>query len=162
MAVEREPFDLWLTELRPAREVRVAVLEALAPGYELYEVFDVWLGFAALPACVMGAEYHVDLERESGALDVESGVSSLLAARTLPRRRTKGSGTVDYDLRPLLAALEALKEDPMTLRIEVRFDPVRGSGRPEEVIAALSDVLEYPLVVAETRRTSLILDEGRG
>lgn len=162
MIVDREPFDLWLTELRPVGEVRMAVVHALAPGYALHEIFDVWLGAAALPACVKGAEYHVILEPGLAADELERGVSSLLAARILPRRRTKGGGTVEYDLRPLVAGLELRAEDPPVLRIEVRFDPVRGSGRPEEVAAALGEVLEQPLSVSQTRRVRLILEDDAG
>ena len=162
MVVDLEQFDLWLTELRPAGAVRAALVDALAPGYALHDVYDVWLGAAALPASVIGAEYRVVLDTAVGADEVAAAIASLLAAEVLPRQRDKGSGTVAYDLRPLLAGLELLGGDTPVLRIEVRFDPARGSGRPEEVVAAISEVLDRPLVAAETRRIRLIVDEAGG
>ena len=51
-----------------------------------------------------------------------------------PREREKGNTTVRYDLRPLLVDVGmAATGPPPVLRIRTRFDPVLGTGRPEEV-----------------------------
>lgn len=159
MAVDRELFDLWLTALRPLNEVRAVVVGALAPGYELHDLYDVWLGALALPASVTGATYRVTLAARIERAALAAAIKRLLEAASLPRQRVKGSGTVAYDLRPLLADLTLLDGDPPSLRIEVRFDPARGSGRPEEVVAALAEALDRPLDVTETRRTHLVVED---
>ena len=46
---------------------------------------------------------------------------------------------------------------PVVLRARTRFDPVLGTGRPEEVVAALGDAVGAPLVVASIVRERLIL-----
>ena len=162
MVVDRELFDLWLTALRPLNEVRAVVERALAPGYELHDLYDVWLGAVALPASVEGATYRVTLETGIDRAALAAAIGRLLEAASLPRQRAKGSGSVAYDLRPLLADLALLDGDPPSLQIDVRFDPTRGSGRPEEVVAALDEALDRPLGVTETRRTQLVVEDSAG
>jgi hypothetical protein len=43
------------------------------------------------------------------------------------------------------------------LRIRTRFDPERGVGRPEEVLAALSELAGAPLEVGSIVRERLVL-----
>ena len=45
------------------------------------------------------------------------------------------------------------------LRARTRFHPVLGTGRPEEVVAALGDAVGAPLVVTSIVRERLILAE---
>jgi hypothetical protein len=74
------------------------------------------------------------------------------------RERTKGTSLVAYDLRPLLDDIRVLDDrPPTTVRARTRFDPVRGTGRPEEVVAALGDRLGAPLAVSSIVRERLIL-----
>ncbi len=155
MIVDRELMDVWLFERRPIGEVRAGLASALPAGYELADLYDVWLGAPALPASVSGAEYSVILADPIDVPALRQGVLRLLAADHLPRERTKGCGTVSYDLRPLLSGLEVGPSGE--LRIQVRFDPARGSGRPEEVVAALAEVTGHSLGIAETRRARLIV-----
>lgn len=174
MVVDHEQFDLWLTELRPLPEVREAVSATFAPGYQLGDIYDVWLGAPALPASVVGAEYLVDVASTLSLEDLQLAVTHLLAAARLPRERTKGTGVVAYDLRPLIAGIHvgrtpaggtlagstAAGTTPAatsTLRMEVRFDPTLGSGRPEEVVAALAAVANGSIEAVSTRRSRLIL-----
>ena len=69
-----------------------------------------------------------------------------------------------YDLRPLLMSIEtAVEEERVVVRIRTRIHPELGSGRPEEVIAALSDELGTALDAVETVRERLVLlDELEG
>ena len=46
--------------------------------------------------------------------------------------------------------------------IRTRFDPVLGTGRPEEVVAALGERIEAPLVVGSSVRERLILADEPG
>ena len=74
-----------------------------------------------------------------------------------------------YDLRPLLISIQiggggggdsdSVKEPAQQLlvRLRTRIHPELGSGRPEEVLAALSDELGVALQAAETVRERLVL-----
>lgn len=159
MAVDRELFDLWLLERRPLSEVRATVSAALPAGYRLEDAHDMWLGSPALPASVVGAEYVVAVATDADEGDLREAVSRLLASTHLPRERAKGSGTAVYDLRPLVAELDVRRSEggSVDLRAVVRFHPALGSGRPEELVAALAGMMDHSLEVAGTRRSRLIL-----
>ena len=156
MAAEHEIADLVLADRRPVSEVRQAVLATMPDGTDLVDLFDVWLGSAPLAACAAAADYRVRLVPSIADDDLASAARSLLAAEALPRRRTRGTSEVDYDLRPLLDDID-VGED--CLRIRTRFDPARGAGRPEEVIAALEEAADHPLEVTEIVRERVILVE---
>lgn len=104
----------------------------------------------------------------------------LLEESTLPRTRDKGGRAVAYDLRPLLADIVvdgvagpapdplagpdgpvASEQDLIEIRIRVRYDPERGVGRPEEVVAALAELarLELSLESLVRERVLLAADE---
>ena len=85
----------------------------------------------------------------------------MLAQSSVPRERSRGSGLVRYDLRPLLDDVRVLAPGPpVVLRIRTRFDPQLGTGRPDEVVAALAEVLGRPLVVDEIVRELVVLADG--
>jgi hypothetical protein len=76
----------------------------------------------------------------------------------LPRERQKGTATVAYDLRPLLADLELVAPGPpVVIRARTRFHPELGTGRPAEVVAALGDVLGTALTLEHLVREGLVL-----
>jgi hypothetical protein len=83
---EREPIDLFLAERLRIAELRPRLLDALPPGHDLVDLFDVWAGAPALAARVVGADYRVE---------VRDGRSSRLLGSS-PRRarsgRRRGSG----------------------------------------------------------------------
>ena len=67
---------------------------------------------------------------------------------------------VTYDLRPLLLDVAVAEPGPPTvLDIRVRIHPSLGSGRPEEVVAALAEVVGRPLTPTSMVRERLILTE---
>jgi len=169
VAAEGELVDLILVERRTVAEVRARLTGTLPAGHELIDVHDVWLGEPSLSGRVAAAEYRVELAAtpdlpDRGAL--EEAFDRLLDATTLPRIRDKGGRPVAYDLRPLLAAasvLPAAADAPVRLRIRTKFDPERGVGRPEEVLAALSELVGVPLDAASIVREGVILvGEDRG
>jgi hypothetical protein len=87
----------------------------------------------------------------------------LLQARGLPRVRPKGDGSVAYDLRPLLADVSVDGSGgPPVVRVRTRIHPELGTGRPEEVIAALGDQLGRPVEVEAIVRERLILADDGG
>jgi hypothetical protein len=168
MPAERELLDLFLAERWPVAEIRQALAHALPPGHELVDVHDVWLGEPALPGQVVAADYLVALDGgpsmdEAGLGRLRAAAERFLAAESLPRTRDKAGRSVEYDLRPLVADVQVLRVElaaarPVAaLRIRTRFDPERGVGRPEEVVAALSEMAGVPITVATVLRERVIL-----
>ncbi|TAK00223.1 MAG: DUF2344 domain-containing protein [Chloroflexota bacterium] len=163
MAAEGELLDLFLVERRPVNEVRAALAETLPAGHELVDLHDVWLGEPSLSGRVVAADYRVEVVTTTDTPDrptLETAIGRLLGAATLPRTRDKGGRSVGYDLRPLLAGIDvapASPGQPTTLLVRTRFDPERGVGRPEEVLAAISELLEVPLEIGSIVRERLIL-----
>ena len=153
-----ELADLWLTERAPAWRVREGLERVLPAEHTLVALEDVWPGAPALAGRVAAAEYRVTLRGSVDADSTAAAAGRLLAADRLPRERVKGGGVKTYDLRPLLVSIEAAVEaGRLVVRVRTRTHPELGSGRPEEVIAALSDELDKPLEAVETVRERLIL-----
>jgi hypothetical protein len=159
---EAELVDLWLVERLPAWRVREALADRLPPGHRLLDIYDVWLGEASLPGRVIASVYRAVVDTTPGVL--EPACARLLAASSLPRERLRGESTVTYDLRPFVTALDVsggagLEEGPSTLRMTLRHDPEKGIGRPDETLAALTDLLGTKIAVADLVRESLVLGE---
>ncbi len=162
---ERELVDIFLVERRSVAEVRSRLATSLPAGHELVDVHDVWLGEPPLSGQVVAADYR--LEVAGGAEDRASlgtAAARLLGSTKLTRSRDKGGRSVTYDLRPLLAGIEVLEPGPpgppgapIALRIRTRFDPERGVGRPEEVLAAMSEVIGTTFEASSTVRERLLL-----
>lgn len=172
LVAERELVDFLLTERLTAFEVRSRLVPCLPQGHELVDLHDLWLGEPALSGQVTGAVYRLNVTATEdtpggGPLDREAAAAAarqLLAASSLPRTREKGGRSISYDLRPLLADIEVLPErsnapggSGVEIRVSVRFDPERGVGRLEEVLTALSEVIDTTLVGAAVTRERLIL-----
>ena len=147
-----ELADLWLTERLAAWQVRAALEAVLPLGHELVGLEDVWLGAPALAGRVAAADYLVRLSGAVDARAISSAADRLLAADRLPRERTKGGAVKSYDLRPLIISITTAEESApdgdgggVIVRVRTRIHPELGSGRPEEVVAALADELGVPL-----------------
>jgi radical SAM-linked protein len=138
---EGELVDVWLVERVPAWRVREALAESMPPSHRLVEAYDVWPGAPALPGQVTSSVYRAEARRDDvDATALASACDAMLEARSLERERVKGTGTVRYDLRPFIETLAVdATGDPVTLRMTLRHDPERGIGRPDEVLAALTD-----------------------
>jgi hypothetical protein len=162
MAGERELADVLLTELVPVAQVRDRIGACLPGGWRLVEIYDVWLGASPLAGQVAAADYRIAIESTDPAV-LATACEGLLAARTLPRERAKGTSVVAYDLRPLVDDVRVIDVGPPArVRARTRFDPIRGTGRPEEVVAALGDRVGAPLEVASIVRERLILADELG
>jgi len=160
--LERELADIVLTEFVPTWRVREGLAEHLPAGWRLVDVHDVWLGSPALAGQVVAADYRIELDGADGEA-VAAAAKGLLDATDLPRERLKGGSTVRYDLRPLLADVGLVSVGPpAVLRVQTRFDPVLGTGRPDEVVAALADAVGSPLVIASLVRERVILGDEVG
>jgi hypothetical protein len=112
--------------------------------------------------------YRIEAELPAGltTAGVEAACRALLASGSLPRRRLRGAVEVGYDLRPLIDDLVVSPDvrvisggDASTLLVHARLrvDPERGTGRPEEVVAALEERIGAELAVLATVRERVIV-----
>ncbi len=158
-----ELLDLFLTTRLPRWRVRESLEPRLPEGWTLVDLEDVWLGGPPLPGLVAAADYRIELGAPP-TLDtptIERACHALLSASSLPREREKGGGMVTYDLRPLLIDVAVVTESspPLAIRARTRFHPTLGTGRPEEVVAALADQIGHPLVAATIVRERVLLTD---
>ncbi len=157
LEVERELADILLTDFVPIWQVREGLTAHLPEGWRLVDLYDVWLGGPALAGQVAAADYRIGVTGADGEA-LARAAAGMVAATELPREREKGGTTVRYDLRPLLADVAVVAAGPpVIVRARTRFDPVLGTGRPEEVVATLADAVASRLVVTSMVRQQLIL-----
>ena len=153
-AAEAELLEFWLTSLRPAWAVREGIESDLPAGHRLVGLESIWLGAPALSGQIAAADYDVALDGEIATPELRAAVEWTMAAETLPRERLKGGATKTFDLRPLIVAIEA-GDTGITMR--TRIHPELGTGRPDQVVAALGDAMGKPLAIARTVRQRLLL-----
>ena len=164
---EAELAELWLTARLPAWRLREALTPPLPAGHRITDLEDVWMGAPALAGRVAAADYRVTLADGPDEREVAAAARRVIGARSLPRSRAKGGAVKSYDLRPLLISIrigggdesDSVKPsaEELVVRLRTRIHPELGSGRPEEVLAALSDELGVVLEAAETVRERLVL-----
>jgi radical SAM-linked protein len=157
MAAEGDLIDVVLVERWPAWRVREALAPRLPVGWRIVDLADVWLAGPPLAGRVAAADYRIELAADVDLDKVDAAARDLLAADRLPRERTKGAGTVTYDLRPLLIAIDVEAGPPILVRTRTSFHPELGTGRPEEVLSALADRLGTPLEAAVIVRERILL-----
>lgn len=162
LAAEHELADIVLSETWPVWRVREALEGELPTGWLLLDVHDVWLGGPPLAGQVAAADYRIDLGETAApavaAPAVAAAARTLLAAEALPRERAKAGSVVRYDLRPLLIDVHVSQPGPpLQIRARTRFHPVLGTGRPEEVVAALGEAAGCALVIGSMVRERLVL-----
>ena len=163
MPAEGELIDLVLTERWPAWRVRDALAARLPDGWRLIELEDVWLGGPALAGRVAAADYRITLRPGPEPAALAKAAAELLAADRIERRRLKGTETVPYDLRTLLVDVRLVAPGPRPIVVaRTRFHPELGTGRPEEVVAAMAEHAGLDLeVMSIVRERLLLLDEIR-
>ncbi|MGK2849542.1 MAG: DUF2344 domain-containing protein [Candidatus Limnocylindrales bacterium] len=162
MAANGELIDVVLTERWPAWRVREALTPHVPAGWQLLELHDVWLAGPALGGRVAAADHQVVLVGAAGidAARLGEACAMLLSARRVPRERRKGDGTVTYDLRPLVVDVRLVSDGPPPVLVtRTRIHPELGTGRPEEVVAALGDIIGERLQVESIVRDRLVLLE---
>ena len=138
-------------------------LEAVIPeGLEPVEE----LGRTGRPGAIEAARPVAALAHEVGGADLDpariaEAARSLIAAPSLPRTRRKGATEKTYDLRLLLDGLDVASTRPVVLRARTRFHPEHGTGRPEEVVAALGESAGVAIEIAALSRIRLLLADDR-
>ncbi len=169
MLAEHELADLYLAERLTAPDLRDRLAEGMPRGYRIVDLNDVWIGAPALAPQLVAADYRMTLSNvDAGRL--ASAAARLMQAERLPRERRKETRSVSYDLRPLLldlrvgraaapadspAALpEAGPVESASLWMRLRHSQDRGSGRADEVVAALADEIGL--------RADLLPEDGEG
>lgn len=161
-----ELIDVVLVERWPIWRVRDALAAAVPTGWRIVDLQDVWLAGPPLAGRVAAADYRITLAPagsdgspgEVGPDALADACTALLAASALPRERAKGSATVRYDLRPLLVDVRVGETGPpVVLEARTRFHPELGTGRPEEVVAALADHVGVPLAIGSVVRQRVVL-----
>ena len=169
---ERELAEIWLVERWPAWAVREHLAPALPDGHRWIGAEDIWLGAPAVVGQVTAADWRIEMEpldaSAHGRLAV--AVDEINAARAIPRTRLKGTTEKRYDLRPLLAELrlalapiDAAGTATPTIVARTRFHPELGSGRPDEVVAALAETAGIATGIRSMTRTRLVLaDDADG
>jgi hypothetical protein len=157
----RELVDIWLLDRVARWELNEAIACRLPPDHRWVDAEDVWLGEPPLPGQVIAANWRISVTAASpGEVDrgrLGRAIDEMLAAPTIERLRIRGGTERRYDLRPLVGGVELLPGEPLYLLVRTRFDPERGAGRPEEVVAALADVAGVALDVESLTRTNLVL-----
>ena len=131
---EAELMDVVLAEsLDPAAMVR-RLTPTVPAGIGIASIVEVLLNAPALQAALRWAEYLVTVESGEAQGQIEARVQAFLAALTLPRERRGKS----YDLRPLVLSLSVESVLPsVQLVMCLMADATAGTGRPDEVLAAL-------------------------
>jgi radical SAM-linked protein len=160
---EAELAEIFLAERVPAWHVREALGARMPPGHVFVSAEDVWLGAPPLPGRVIAAEWRIEID--ASPIDrsrLAAAAADMIAANALPRVRSKAGIEKSYDLRPLLDdirvdSLDDGSRDPLTVRIRTRFRPELGSGRPDEVIAALAEAAGTTLTLRRLVRERLVL-----
>jgi radical SAM-linked protein len=155
MLAEHELADLYLAERLTAPDLRDRLASGMPSGYRVVDLHDVWVGASALAPQLVAADYRVTLFNVAAG-DLTAAVARLMAADKLPRQRRREKRTISYDLRPLLLDVQVGEPDPAAIApdaaelagpaisglwLRLRHSQDGGSGRVEEVVAALATEL---------------------
>jgi len=127
------------------------VSEQLPSGIGILGVEQVSLTAPSLQSQVREAEYRVEVEADGGVDKVEAALRFFLAKEHIPWQHQRDTGVRRYDLRPLVHRLWLIgwQESRCTLGMRLRTDS-RGTGRPEQVVAALG-FPQRPISIHRTR-----------
>jgi radical SAM-linked protein len=161
MLAEHELADLFVSRRLTRREMRGCLEAGMPRGFRLIALRDEWVGAPALATELVAADYRltllgVDEDR------LRSAAEALLRAESLPRERRREKKVTAYDLRPLLLALQTRAAEAAGLDrgqpaagiwMRLRHSQRQGSGRPEEVVAALADHLGLTVEAFEQQET---------
>ncbi len=152
---EAELMDVTLSRWTSPPAFRAAVERQLPQGVHIREVLAVAPTLPSLQSRVRLAEYSVAVMTGKAPEEVQAAIDALLARETLPWEHRRDTGPRRYDLRTLIDDLWVgeRRQNTQEIGMLLRCDS-RGSGRPEQVAAALG-FEDYPLAI---HRTRLILE----
>jgi len=150
-----ELMEVYLHQRVSPRFFLEQIRPQLPAGIDVSQVEEAPLGAPSLQSLVRMAEYAVEVEVPMERQEVEAKIAGLMEQKTLPIQRPRPSGPKSLDLRALVCRVwvESAEGARCRLGMLLRSDP-QGSGRPEEVAAALG--LGEPLSM---HRVRLVLEE---
>jgi len=138
---DEELVDLFLVERLAIEQARGALERSLPAGHVLIGLHDVWIGAPSLAASVVAADFRVELGETVDDPAVSVALDALIEADRIPRERQRGGRVSTYDLRPLIDVVRIVRGDAgSTLEMRLRIDQQGGTGRPEEVLAAMLEM----------------------
>ena len=152
MLAEHELADLFLAERLTRSDLSARLADGMPRGYRLLDLHDEWVGGPAVAPQLIAADYRMTL-LGVGSDRVRAAVGALLAADTLRREKRREKKVTAYDLRPLLLDLQVRPPDAAAgaadapdipaagLWMRLRHSQERGSGRADEVVAAVAEQL---------------------
>jgi len=150
-----ELADIWLAEAMDPEVLREQMNYRMAPGIDVSRIEIAALPAPSLQSITTAATYSVTLLDRVERLDIQQRIEQTLSMQSLIRQRRGRKGKAkEYDLRPLIIdlRLERAEEDPVAMHMAL-FLQAGKSGRPDEVLAALS----LDPLAARIHRTKIIL-----
>jgi radical SAM-linked protein len=148
-SAREELLDFWLEQEMEPTEILAALRRTRPPGLQIIAAEPVPDHSPAVQTQVEAAIYRATLPE---GLDLQKEVSELLSREHAHRfRRGK-----EYDLRPLIQALEIRRAPSGRYRLHMRLSALEGAtGRPDEVLLELgADPAEANIERAEILLTS--------
>lgn len=151
---ESELMDVFLKRPVSPHYFNDAVSQQLPGGSRIFAVSQVGPHLPSLQSLARMAEYTVTVHSEGSRDDVQEALRSLLARQSLPWQHQRDTGPRSYDLRALIDDLWIIDCGGSSCFLGMRLHcGSKGSGRPEQVTAALG-FSDFPLSV---HRTKIIL-----
>ena len=128
-----EIVDVWLEMEEPDLEcIRTAIQKASPASMIITRINLVDLRSPTLQTRVLSSLYQVTLLEPIPEADLESKISNIQQAVTLPRERRGKT----YDLRPLIEKLEVNSSIPQSFMVQLAARE-GATGRPEEVLLVM-------------------------
>lgn len=149
---DNDLVDIWLARYIEIKEIHHRLTQAVPPGIVIKSVEEISLQSPSLQKQLIASEYMVTLLQKNELIYEE--ITKLLNEETILRQRNRK----EYDLRPLILALDLLPEDSfgrqqIKMTLQAREN---ATGRPEEVLLSLG----IDPTTALVHRTRLLLSES--
>lgn len=150
---DAELMDVFMAECIAPKMLMQQLAPQLPAGISIVSAEEVGMALPALQADVRFAEYDVDVPPPQPRDVAVAAVERFLNAESIPWEHKREDEVKSYDIRGQVESIELVANagDEVRLRLRLKNDG-SGSGRPEQVIAALG--LPPPLRI---HRTKLIL-----
>lgn len=155
---DAELMDIFGRKWVSPHSLASAAAQQLPAGIGIMQVQLVAPSLPSLQSLMREAEYKIEIETEKAPDEIEAAIKSLLSRESLPWQHMRDTGPRKYDLRALISDIwvESFKPPVCTLGMRLNCDSTKGSGRPEQVSAALG-FTQYPKAI---HRSKLILATG--
>jgi radical SAM-linked protein len=135
---EAELMDIVITKGVAPQFFVSALNQQLPPGMRVEKVYPIAADLPSLQAQIKQAEYRVEIDTVSGPADVQAAVDGLLALEQLSWQHQRDTGPHQYDLRALIDSIWIISWQAPLGSLGMRLQcSSQGSGRPEQVAAAL-------------------------